>query len=162
MGTRKFRPTSPSRRSMSGNDFADLTKGAKVEKSLIAKKSKKVVAITTVESPFVIKVVVISNDIVLSILSETKLVLRGVDSLQYDPNSTAFIALINYIDGEKRYILAPKGLQVGDIVSSETCDINPGTVSHYSLFQMVLRFIISKCNQVAVDNCVVLLVLQQL
>ena len=41
MGTRKFRPTTPSRRAMSGNDFAGLTKGAKVEKSLVTKQSKK-------------------------------------------------------------------------------------------------------------------------
>src|ERR1700709_1029174 len=41
-----------------------------------------------------------------------------VVSIEYDPNRTAFIALLNYVDGEKRYILAPQGLQVGGAVLS--------------------------------------------
>ena len=50
-----------------------------------------------------------------------------VASIEYDPNRSANIALINYSDGEKRYIIAPKGLEVGmKIVSGETCDIKVG------------------------------------
>src|SRR5688572_32537199 len=50
-----------------------------------------------------------------------------VASLQYDPNRTAHIALLNYLDGEKAYILAPDGLAVGDtVVSSRHADIKPG------------------------------------
>jgi large subunit ribosomal protein L2 len=50
-----------------------------------------------------------------------------VAAIQYDPNRTAFIALLNYVDGEKRYILAPQELKVGDtVVSSRTADIKPG------------------------------------
>ena len=50
-----------------------------------------------------------------------------VASIEYDPNRTANIALINYADGEKRYIIAPKGLQVGDkIESGENADIKVG------------------------------------
>ena len=50
-----------------------------------------------------------------------------VASIEYDPNRTANIALINYVDGEKRYIIAPKGLKVGDrIVSGENVDIKVG------------------------------------
>ena len=50
-----------------------------------------------------------------------------VASIEYDPNRTANIALINYADGEKRYILAPKNLNVGDqIMSGENADIKPG------------------------------------
>jgi large subunit ribosomal protein L2 len=50
-----------------------------------------------------------------------------VISLEYDPNRSAFIALVQYEDGEKRYILAPHGLSVGDTVrSGEDCDIKPG------------------------------------
>ena len=41
-----------------------------------------------------------------------------VATIEYDPNRTAYIALLNYADGEKRYILAPLGLQVGDVVLS--------------------------------------------
>ena len=50
-----------------------------------------------------------------------------VASIEYDPNRTANIALINYLDGEKRYIIAPKGLKVGDkIISGENADIKVG------------------------------------
>ena len=50
-----------------------------------------------------------------------------VASIEYDPNRTANIALINYADGEKRYILAPHGLQVGDVIESgEDADIKIG------------------------------------
>jgi large subunit ribosomal protein L2 len=58
-----------------------------------------------------------------------------VASLQYDPNRTAHIALLNYLDGEKAYILAPDGLAVGDtVVSSRNADIKPGNA-------LPLRFI---------------------
>ena len=50
-----------------------------------------------------------------------------VAEIEYDPNRTAYIALLNYADGEKRYILAPKGLKVGDKVESgEDADIKIG------------------------------------
>jgi len=50
-----------------------------------------------------------------------------VASIEYDPNRSANIALINYADGEKRYIIAPKGLEVGmKVVSGESCDIKVG------------------------------------
>jgi len=50
-----------------------------------------------------------------------------VKTIEYDPNRTAFIALVQYEDGEKRYILAPHGLKVGDhVVSGEGADIKPG------------------------------------
>ena len=50
-----------------------------------------------------------------------------VATVEYDPNRTTFIALISYADGEKRYILAPEGLKVGDtIISDQAADIKPG------------------------------------
>jgi len=50
-----------------------------------------------------------------------------VASVEYDPNRSAYIALVNYADGEKRYILAPQGLRVGaEVVSGEGADIAPG------------------------------------
>jgi len=50
-----------------------------------------------------------------------------VASLEYDPNRTAYIALLNYADGEKRYILAPLNLNVGDqVLASDQADIKPG------------------------------------
>ena len=54
-------------------------------------------------------------------------VIGTVASIEYDPNRTSNIALINYVDGEKRYIIAPKGLKVGDkIESGENADIKVG------------------------------------
>ena len=54
-------------------------------------------------------------------------VVGTVATIEYDPNRSANIALINYMDGEKRYIIAPKGLKVGDkIVSGENSDIKVG------------------------------------
>ena len=48
-------------------------------------------------------------------------------TLEYDPNRSAFIALVQYEDGEKRYIIAPHGLKVGDVVvSGASADIKPG------------------------------------
>ena len=48
-------------------------------------------------------------------------------TIEYDPNRSARIALLNYADGEKRYILAPNGLKVGDVVESGAeADIKPG------------------------------------
>lgn len=50
-----------------------------------------------------------------------------VASIEYDPNRTAWIALINYVDGDKRFIVAPAGLNVGDqILASDSADIKPG------------------------------------
>jgi large subunit ribosomal protein L2 len=50
-----------------------------------------------------------------------------VASIEYDPNRSAFIALLHYADGEKRYIIAPQGLKAGDVViSGSTADIKPG------------------------------------
>lgn len=128
MGTRKFRPTTPSRRAMSGNDFADLTKGAKVEKSLVTKQSKKGgrnnngrITVRHKGGGHKQRYRVID-------FKRNKMDVPGkVDSIQYDPNRTAFIALIHFADGEKRYILSPKGLKAGDtVITSETCDIHPG------------------------------------
>ena len=59
-------------------------------------------------------------------------VVGTVERIEYDPNRTAFIALINYDDGERQYIIAPQRLAVGDsIVSGEQVDIKPGNVMTY-------------------------------
>lgn len=50
-----------------------------------------------------------------------------ISTIEYDPNRTTFIALVSYSDGEKRYILAPEGLKVGDtVISDQGADIKPG------------------------------------
>jgi large subunit ribosomal protein L2 len=69
-------------------------------------------------------VVDISSTIVLSTLMDIPAV---VERLEYDPNRTANIALILFKDGERRYIIAPKGIEVGqELVSSETVPVKPG------------------------------------
>ena len=56
-----------------------------------------------------------------------------VASIEYDPNRTAWIALINYADGDKRFIVAPEGLKVGDpVLASDQADIKPGNHMHIS------------------------------
>ena len=56
-----------------------------------------------------------------------KMVPGRIATIEYDPNRSAFIALINYLDGDKRYILAPSGVKVGDTVESgDEVDIKPG------------------------------------
>lgn len=60
-------------------------------------------------------------------------VVGTVQSIEYDPNRTARIALVSYADGEKRYILAPVGLSLGDkIVTSDAADIKPGNAMRLS------------------------------
>jgi large subunit ribosomal protein L2 len=66
-----------------------------------------------------------------------------VASIQYDPNRTAFIAVLNYQDGEKRYIIAQNGLQVGQNVVSGTTDVAPEIGNAMPLSQIPLGTIIS-------------------
>jgi len=135
MGTKKFRPTTPSRRNMSGNDFVELTKGAEVEKSLISKQVKQGGRNNTGHITVRHQGGGHKQRYRIVDFKRDKVGVEGrVASVQYDPNRTAFIALINYVDGEKRYILAPKGLKVygsegvgNDVIfTSETCDVKPG------------------------------------
>jgi len=69
---------------------------------------------------------------VIDLLRDKKEVPASVASIEYDPNRSAFIALLHYKDGEKRFILAPNQIKVGDeVVSSDQADIQPG--NHMSL-----------------------------
>ena len=64
---------------------------------------------------------------VIDFMRDKREIPARVASLEYDPNRTAYIALLNYADGEKRYILAPLNLKVGDpVLASESADIKPG------------------------------------
>jgi large subunit ribosomal protein L2 len=66
-----------------------------------------------------------------------------VDSIQYDPNRTAFIALLNYQDGEKRYVIAQNGLQVGQTIVSGATGIDPEIGNAMPLSEIPLGTIIS-------------------
>ncbi|MHB9074461.1 MAG: 50S ribosomal protein L2 [Desulfobaccales bacterium] len=121
------KPTSPGRRFQTALDFAEITR-SEPEKSLVVPLKKSggrncYGRVTARHRGGGHK-----RQYRLIDFKRNKLEVPGkVASIEYDPNRTTRIALLHYVDGEKRYILAPQGLQVGDIVvSSATADIKPG------------------------------------
>ncbi len=117
MGIRKYKPTSPGRRGATVSDFADLTPGAKPEKSLLRPLKKtggrnNQGKITARHRGGGHK----RQYRVIDFRRFKDGVPAVVNSIQYDPNRSARIALLHYADGEKRYILAPDGLKVGTTV----------------------------------------------
>jgi len=119
MGIKKYNPTSAGRRNASVSDFAELTPDYKVEKSLLRPKRKtggrnNQGVITCRHRGGGHK----RMYRVVDFRRNKDGVQARVDSIQYDPNRSARIALLHYIDGEKRYILAPEGLKAGDVVES--------------------------------------------
>ena len=115
MGIRKYKPTSPGRRGATVSDFADLTPGAKPEKSLLRPLKKtggrnNQGKITARHRGGGHK----RRYRVIDFRRFKDGVPATVASIQYDPNRSARIALLHYSDGEKRYILAPDGLKTGD------------------------------------------------
>jgi large subunit ribosomal protein L2 len=127
MAIRSRKPTSPGRRFQTSSDFSEITKSTP-EKSLLAKKSKtggrNAHGRTT------------SRHIggghkqryrIIDFKRTKDGVTAKVAAIEYDPNRTCRIALLHYSDGEKAYIIAPKGLTVGDKVQSgHGADIKPG------------------------------------
>jgi len=117
MGIRVYKPTSAGRRNASVSDFAELTKGAKPEKNLMMRARKKggrnnQGVITARHRGGGHK----QMFRVIDFRRTKDGISAKVDSIQYDPNRSGRIALLNYADGEKRYILAPDGLKAGDQV----------------------------------------------
>ncbi|HOL52142.1 MAG TPA: 50S ribosomal protein L2, partial [Bacillota bacterium] len=127
MGVKSFKPTTPARRQMTVATFEEIT-SSKPEKSLVVplKKSggRNAQGRTTVRfrgggHKRAYRVVDFKRD--------KDGVPGRIASIEYDPNRSARIALVNYADGEKRYILAPLGLKVGDVIESgPDADIKPG------------------------------------
>ena len=113
MGIKTYRPYTPSRRNMTGSDFAEITKTAP-EKSLVVSLKKN--AGRNNQGKITVRHRGGGSRRKYRII-DTKRMKDGIPgvvaSIEYDPNRSANIALINYADGEKRYILAPEGLQVG-------------------------------------------------
>jgi large subunit ribosomal protein L2 len=122
-----YRPTSPGRRGMSGSTFEEITKG-KPEKSLLSPLKKK--AGRNNQGRITVRHRGSGAKRRLRIIDfkRDKIGVPGrVAAIEYDPNRSARIALIHYADGEKRYILAPSGLNVGDTVKSGSdAEIKPG------------------------------------
>ena len=127
MPIKTFSPTTPSRRNMTVTDYSDLSK-VRPEKSLLEKVKKN--AGRNSYGRITVRHRGGGNKQKYRIIDfkRNKLDMEAtVLTLEYDPNRSAFIALVQYEDGEKRYILAPVGLKVGDkIVSGEKADIKPG------------------------------------
>jgi len=119
MGIRRYDPISPGRRQASVSDFADLTPGAKPEKSLLRPKRQTGGRNNQGKTTCRFRGGGHKRDYRLIDFRRNKDGIPArVNSIQYDPNRTARIALLHYPDGEKRYILAPEGLKAGDEVQS--------------------------------------------
>ena len=127
MAIKSFKPTTPSRRQMTVVDYRGLSK-VKPEKSLL--ESLKKTAGRNSYGRITVRHHGGGNKIKYRIIDfkRDKVGMPAeVKTIEYDPNRTAFIALVQYEDGEKRYILAPHGLKVGDhVLSGEGADIKPG------------------------------------
>ena len=127
MGLKKYKPTSPGRRFQSVSDFAEITKSVP-EKSLLEPLHKtggrnNNGRITTRHQGGGHK----RRYRRIDFKRNKDVVPAKVAAIEYDPNRSARIALLHYLDGEKRYILAPKGLEVGAMVTSGIgSDIKPG------------------------------------
>jgi large subunit ribosomal protein L2 len=127
MAIKIYKPTSPGRRDMTGQTFEEVTR-SRPERSLVRglRKSggRNVRGKVTIRHrggghKRLYREIDFKRD---------KFNIPGrVASIEYDPNRSARIALINYVDGEKRYIIAPLGLRVGDsVMSGDRADIRPG------------------------------------
>ena len=127
MAIRVYKPTSPARRFMSVLTFEEVTTN-KPEKSLVEIKKNK--AGRNKQGKITVRHQGGGNKQKYRIIDFKRNkdgIPAKVASIEYDPNRTAFIALLNYVDGEKRYILAPVDLKVGDtVVSGAEADIKPG------------------------------------
>ena len=127
MAIRVYKPTSPARRFMSGLTFEEITK-KEPERSLVTDLRHKAGRNNTG------KITVRHQGggarrkyRIIDFKRNKDGIPATVSAIEYDPNRTCFIALLNYADGEKRYILAPLGLKVGDkVMSGPDADIKPG------------------------------------
>ena len=135
MAIRKRKPTSPGRRFQTTSDFAEIT-STSPEKSLLSKQSS-----TGGRNNYGRKTARHRGGghkqryRVIDFRRNKDGVPATVASIEYDPNRNCRIALLHYHDGEKRYILAPKGVSVGDLLHSGSgSDIRPGNA-------MPMRFI---------------------
>jgi large subunit ribosomal protein L2 len=128
VGIRKYKPTTPGRRGASGSDFSEITR-SEPEKSLVrplhGKGGRNVHGRVTARHQGG------GHKRAYRLIDFRRHDKDGVPAkvahIEYDPNRTARIALLHYLDGEKRYILAPQGLSQGDRVENGPgADIKPG------------------------------------
>ncbi len=127
MAIKSYKPTTPSRRQMTVTDYSGLSKTGP-EKSLLEPMKKK--SGRNSYGRITVRHRGGGNRTKYRIIDfkrDKEAMDATVMTLEYDPNRSAFIALVQYEDGEKRYILAPHGLKVGDVVrAGADADIKPG------------------------------------
>ncbi len=127
MAVKRYKPTSPSRRFMTVSAYTELS-GDKPERSLLHDKRKS--GGRNNQGKITVRHIGGGNRTKYRIIDFKRNkdgVPATVKSIQYDPNRSAHIALLAYADGEKRYILAPVGLTVGDkVLSGPAADIKAG------------------------------------
>jgi len=128
MGIKNYRPTSPGRRQMSVSDFTEITRG-EPERSLLRGRSRQSGGrnvdghVTSWHRGGGHK----RRYRVIDFRRDKTGIPAKVAGIEYDPNRSANIALLHYKDGEKRYIIAPAGLRVGDeLMSGEAAEIRTG------------------------------------
>jgi len=127
MALKTYRPTSPGRRGMTGSTFAEITK-SKPEKSLLMPLKKNAGRNNQGRISVRHRGGGAKRRLRIIDFKREKYGIPGrVAAIEYDPNRSANIALIYYVDGDKRYILAPQGLNVDDMVESgENAELKPG------------------------------------
>ena len=119
MGLKKLKPTTPGQRFKVANDFEHLTTGNNPEKSLVLKKSKSGGRNNSGKMTMRYTGGGHKKRYRIVDFKRNKFGIPAtVKSIEYDPNRSAFIALLNYADGEKRYIICPNGLKVDQTVTS--------------------------------------------
>jgi large subunit ribosomal protein L2 len=127
MGIKKYKPTTPGRRGMTVSTFEEIT-CTTPEKSLLDVRTRK--AGRNVNGRITVRHRgggAKRKYRIIDFKRNKDGIPAKVATIEYDPNRTANIALLHYADGEKRYILAPFGLEVGDsVLSGEGADIKPG------------------------------------
>ncbi len=127
MAIKKYNPTSPGRRTMTVQSFAELSK-VKPERSLLSTITQKAGRNSYGRITVRHRGGGVKRKYRIIDFKRDKIDMPAkVLTLEYDPNRSANIALLEYEDGEKRYIIAPVGLKVGDtVLSSAAADIKPG------------------------------------
>ena len=127
MAIRKLKPTSNGHRNMSVSTFEEITT-AKPYKALTTDLKSKAGRNNTGRTTVRFRGGGVKRRYrIIDFKRDKDNIPARVQTIEYDPNRTAYIALVAYADGEKRYILAPKGLKVGDIIESGSeADIKPG------------------------------------
>jgi large subunit ribosomal protein L2 len=128
MGVKKFKPTSPGRRAMSSSDFSEVTASSPLKK--LTRSLGRCWAGRNASGRITVRRRGGGHKRRYRVVDFRRQIFgvpARVATIEYDPNRSARLALLHYADGTRNYVLAPKGLHVGDrIVSSRDADIRPG------------------------------------